>query len=212
MAGWFQFPGAFAKMRAIRNSSLKRSYRLGPQVALLLMVMVIDSAVAQVIPQCYIESIPCGTPDDLYRKVSECLKDPSQCGVLPRPRDSRVPATAASGRKFILVSADARAGRQTRVSAPVRPITATASTAGDIESGEKQSDAMPRGEVDLLADNLPLDAATRNLSNTIPADAGAIELRLGLRRTRVAAIDMRSRTPTAQEIIDALAPRAGAQR
>jgi hypothetical protein len=56
-----------------------------------------------------------------------------------------------------------------------------------------------------LADSLPLDPATRDLRNRLPADPRGIERRLGLREPHGPRVDMRGRTPTPKEIADALA-------
>jgi hypothetical protein len=77
---------------------------------------------------------------------------------------------------------------------------------------ENVADDIPGRRLDTLARDLPLDPATRDLSDAIPVNAGSIERRLGLRRTRVVGIDMRERTPSPMEIVQALAPRASAER
>jgi hypothetical protein len=56
-----------------------------------------------------------------------------------------------------------------------------------------------------LADSLPLDATTRDLRNRLPADPHAVERKLGLREPHGTRVDMRGRTPTPKEIVDALA-------
>ncbi len=60
--------------------------------------------------------------------------------------------------------------------------------------------------VGVLAYNLPLPKSARELVDALPIDAGAVELRLGLRRPQVAGVDMRDRTPLPAEIIEALSP------
>jgi hypothetical protein len=79
---------------------------------------------------------------------------------------------------------------------------------GNANSGDARSGA---GEnlartVDEVAHDLPLDPATFAISDTIPANAAVIERRLGLRRPHVEARDLRARTPTLAELVQALAP------
>ena len=70
--------------------------------------------------------------------------------------------------------------------------------------------AGPQGgnpDVERLAQSLPLDPQTRELQDQMPADPRGTERRLGLREPRGPATDMRGRTPSPREIVDALAPR-----
>lgn len=62
-------------------------------------------------------------------------------------------------------------------------------------------------DVERLAQTLPLDPQTRGLQNQEPADPRGTERRLGLREPRGPATDMRGRTPSPREIVNALAPR-----
>ncbi len=62
-------------------------------------------------------------------------------------------------------------------------------------------------QVEQLAQALPLDPATRELTNREPADIRGTERRLGLRESRGQRTDLRNHTPTTREILDALAPR-----
>ena len=62
-------------------------------------------------------------------------------------------------------------------------------------------------DAERLAQSLPLDPNTRDLRDQMPANPRGTEARLGLREPRGPAIDMRGRTPTPREIVDALAPR-----
>lgn len=61
--------------------------------------------------------------------------------------------------------------------------------------------------VEQQAAALPLDPATRELRDAVPADVPGIERQLGLREPRGPRTDLRGRTPSPQEIADALAPR-----
>jgi hypothetical protein len=56
-----------------------------------------------------------------------------------------------------------------------------------------------------LAQQLPLDPATRDLRNRLPADVPGTIRRLGLRVPQGPRTDMRGRTPSAQEVTNALA-------
>ncbi len=62
-------------------------------------------------------------------------------------------------------------------------------------------------DAERLAQTLPLDPQTRELHDQMPADPRGTERRLGLREPRGPATDLRGRTPTSREIVDALAPR-----
>ncbi len=62
-------------------------------------------------------------------------------------------------------------------------------------------------DAESLARTLPLDPQTRDLRDAAPPDRAGTERRLGLREPRGAATDMRGRTPSPREIVDALAPR-----
>lgn len=56
-----------------------------------------------------------------------------------------------------------------------------------------------------LAQRLPLPPATRDLQNRLPADVLGTERQLGLRRPNGPRVDMRGRTPSPEEIANALA-------
>lgn len=62
-------------------------------------------------------------------------------------------------------------------------------------------------DAERLAQTLPLDPQTRELRDQMPPDPRGTERRLGLREPRGPATDLRGRTPSPQEIVDALAPR-----
>lgn len=62
-------------------------------------------------------------------------------------------------------------------------------------------------DAERLAQTLPLDPQTRELHDQMPADPRGTERRLGLREPRGPATDLRGRTPSPREIVDALAPR-----
>ncbi len=62
-------------------------------------------------------------------------------------------------------------------------------------------------DAERLAQTLPLDPQTRELRDQMPPDPRGAERRLGLREPRGPATDLRGRTPSPQEIVDALAPR-----
>ena len=58
-----------------------------------------------------------------------------------------------------------------------------------------------------LAQTLPLDPQTAGLQNQEPPDPHGVERRLGIREPRGPATDMRGRTPSPRDIVNALAPR-----
>ena len=62
-------------------------------------------------------------------------------------------------------------------------------------------------DAERLAQTLPLDPQTRELRDQMPPDPRGTERRLGLREPRGPATDLRGRTPSPREIVDALAPR-----
>ena len=62
-------------------------------------------------------------------------------------------------------------------------------------------------DAERLAQTLPLDPQTRELRDQMPPDPRGAERRLGLREPRGPATDLRGRTPSPREIVDALAPR-----
>ncbi|MDR3519057.1 MAG: hypothetical protein P4M00_24935 [Azospirillaceae bacterium] len=64
--------------------------------------------------------------------------------------------------------------------------------------------AEPDDGAKTLAARLPLDPATLNLHDRLPADVPAAIHRLGLRVPAGRPTDMRGRTPTEREISDAL--------
>ena len=66
-------------------------------------------------------------------------------------------------------------------------------------SAERDSDARS------LAARLPLDPATANLRNRLPADVAGTIRRLGLRTPNGTRTDLRGQTPTVTEIVNALA-------
>ena len=62
-------------------------------------------------------------------------------------------------------------------------------------------------DAERLVRTLPLDPQTREMRDQMPADPRGAERRLGLREPRGPATDLRGRTPSSREIVDALAPR-----
>ena len=74
-----------------------------------------------------------------------------------------------------------------------------------------QPPAAPRDggnpDVERQAQALPIDPRDRELRDQMPADPRGIERRLGLQERRGPATDLRGRTASAREIVDALRPR-----
>lgn len=62
-------------------------------------------------------------------------------------------------------------------------------------------------DAERLAQTLPLDPQTRGLQDQEPANPQAVERRLGLREPHGPVTDLRGRTPTPRDIVNALAPR-----
>ena len=156
----------------------------------------------QEIEQCYLEGEPCGTPDELYRKLSTCFQDAASCRV--RMLASRTAAEARFGPE------PARSAEMRRAQAARAPAALTPSAA--IAQPGQLGPSSPTAEVAALAETLPLDPAVRGLRDALPPDPDRIEAQLGLRHTAAAVIDMRGRTPSTEEIVLALMPsRARAQ-
>lgn len=61
--------------------------------------------------------------------------------------------------------------------------------------------------VEQFSRSLPLDPATRELRDRLPADVPGTQRQLGLREPRGPRLDLRGRTPSPREIADALASR-----
>lgn len=62
-------------------------------------------------------------------------------------------------------------------------------------------------DVERQAQALPLDPATRDLQDQLPADPRRVQRALGLRAGRGPVTDLRGHTASPREIVDALAPR-----
>jgi hypothetical protein len=187
--------------------------------------LLVGKLAAQELKQCYVESLPCGTPQHFMKLISYCIQDPNRCR---NPEDGdRIIADADStdappanragsatplsvlplrpgpvGPSSKVISAHVRAAIPSQSLAPVHP-------AGMSEHGASDAADSPSRIVSEVARDLPLDPAVRNLADTMPADAIAIERQLGLRRTRVAGFDLRRIVPSPDQIVQALAPFAG---
>jgi hypothetical protein len=155
---------------------------------------------AQELTNCLVEETPCGNPAHLERLIRDCLRDPSKCG---RHND-----------KATVLSSIDRAPASGLISSGPTP------SAGKNRSAIPSEMGLPRGSstpsmtgpatagtpFDVLAYNLPLPKSARDLVDALPVDAGAVEMRLGLRRPHVVGVDMRDRTPLPTEIVEALSP------
>ena len=62
-------------------------------------------------------------------------------------------------------------------------------------------------QAEQLSQTLRIDPATADLRDNRPADVAGTEGSLGLRPSRGPHTDLRGRTPSSREIVDALAPR-----
>ena len=62
-------------------------------------------------------------------------------------------------------------------------------------------------DVERQAQALPLDPATRDLQDQLPADPRRVQRALGLRAARGPVTDLRGHTASPREIVDARAPR-----
>jgi hypothetical protein len=56
-----------------------RIFTVAPAILFSCTQFVAVEAVAQELPQCFVESMPCGTPAEFDRKVRQCLRDPYLC-------------------------------------------------------------------------------------------------------------------------------------
>ncbi len=100
------------------------------------------------------------------------------------------------------------------MSAPLRPTIPPPTYAPAARPPMGQAPVAPmtgaRGgnpDVERQAQALPIDPATRDMQDQVPADPRRLERALGLRPARGPVTDLRGHTATAREIVDALAPR-----
>jgi hypothetical protein len=184
----------------------------------------VGNLAAQEIPQCYVENKPCGTPDHLQKLVAMCLQDPELCrngeqrhSILVDAHVGDAAPVTVAGSGGVLSAAPLRPKRAGPSPAPRptlglpapnqrRPSPPTVYAVGVIEDSDIDEVSGPSRIVSQIARDLPLDSRVRNLRDTMPSDAADIERRLGLRRTRVAGFDLRRKVPSADEIVQALAP------
>lgn len=78
---------------------------------------------------------------------------------------------------------------------------------GQAPGGPMAGAAGGNPDVERQAQALPIDPATRDMQDQVPADPRRVERALGLRPARGPVTDLRGHTATAREIVDALAPR-----
>jgi len=88
-------------------------------------------------------------------------------------------------------------------SKPAPPVDRQPVTSPD--NATPPANAEADGAARSLAARLPLDPATRDLRNRLPADVPGTIRRLGLREPHGSRVDLSGRTPTPKEIADALA-------
>ncbi len=81
-----------------------------------------------------------------------------------------------------------------QVTSPAEPASPPAAQGGDAAA-------------ERVARSLPLDPSIRELRDRLPPNIPAVERSLGLRPPRGPATDLRGRTPSSREIVNALAPR-----
>jgi hypothetical protein len=178
--------------------------------------LIVGELAGQELPQCFVGSKPCGSPETLYRQIIQCLQDPNLCnepksGLDPvrHEDESRSPSAVSTNAPL-----PAASRRMTPIRAPDVP--RQRSVSGDVavstKNGGAETAESANHTVDELAHDLPLNPGIRDLADVMPTDVGAIELRLGLRRTSVAGNDMRGRTPSAAQIVQALEPRGRSAR
>jgi hypothetical protein len=177
------------------------------------LLLAVEPAAAQELQQCSIEGQPCGTPQQLDERIQRCLQDPNLCRNVrvirggDNPADasahaapgpaSPVPASVALPTKRVVL--ERAVSRKQAAGAPAAQQAAPEPPAAAQAGGPADAVAKAAGE-------LPLDPAVKALNDTMPGNAAAVERRLGLRRTHVPGVDMRQRTPTPAEIVDALEP------
>jgi len=89
----------------------------------------------------------------------------------------------------------------------VRPVTPRMAPPSTALPGALPGAGGTNQDAERLGRTLPLDPATREIRDGVPPDRIGTERRLGLREPRGPATDMRGRTPSPREIVDALAPR-----
>jgi|tagenome__1003787_1003787.scaffolds.fasta_scaffold20468539_2 hypothetical protein len=168
---------------------------------------------AQELRQCYVEGQPCGTPQQLYERIQHCLQDPHLCRDVKIVKAGDDPGNAAAQPvpgpllpDHVATSLPAKRVIHSRIVSPPQPASASTGTAAAADSPATEQQGGSADAVTKAARELPLDPAVKALNDTLPYNAGAVERRLGLRRTRATGIDMRRRVPTPAEIVDALEP------
>lgn len=130
----------------------------------------------------------------------------------------RAPGRAAAGLAVLLACAAGQPAWAQKNTGPVLPTApAYPSPAYPAPSYSAPRPAAPppmapqagatNPEAERLAQSLPLDPMTRELRDSLPPDPAGTQRRLGLRAPRGPATDLRGRTPSSREIVDALAPR-----
>jgi hypothetical protein len=125
-------------------------------------------------------------------------RSPRNTDIRPMsPGGARAPASAQS-------SSSPRAGgddrnRPTESQSPSTPPSASLST-------PRKSDGS-NAAANRISARLPIDPATRDLRDRLPPDIPGLKRRLGLNAPKAAGIDMRGRTPSKSEIVNALAPK-----
>jgi hypothetical protein len=175
--------------------------------------LAVGNSAAQELPQCSIEGKPCGTPEQLYIQIRHCLRDPYLC------RDPRRVSAAqiSDGMPASSQSAQSNANSATIAHVVLHrterlPPSVPRSIATDARSADSEKTPPDKlvDAVEVVARLLPLDLETRELNDALPSQPANVERRLGLRPTRVAGTDLRDRTPSAAEIVAALAPKGKA--
>jgi hypothetical protein len=137
-----------------------------------------------------------------------CREHINDVGTAIRSQDTVASPVALSPRQQTAAS-QSRVGRLVGVSISnkAQPRSPQGNAAVGVDNAGVAMAASSMRTIAEFARNLPLDPATRLLSDTMPTDIGGVELRLGLRRTRVAANDLRGRTPSVPELVQMLEPK-----
>ena len=122
-------------------------------------------------------------------------------------------AAAAGGVALWLLATPALAQKNSGPLLPASPASPYAAPAPAlVPAPSRPSPAAPapragNPDAERMAQALPLDPQTRELRDQMPADPRGTALRLGVREPRGPATDLRGRTPSPREIVDALALR-----
>ena len=130
---------------------------------------------------------------------SRCFSEPAGCRLAPAPTAIRpaAPAVPPSVQPSVPRQVATPAPTGAGAIAPAEPAAAPAAISRDSADANATASRM--------AGSLPLDPAIRSLRDRLPPDVAGLRRQLGLVAPRTAGTDLRGRTPSKAEILDAIA-------